>query len=226
LRARLAGVDRETETGAAWPYPEEPGRDPGFVLLGARFEEALAYVAWAHREQARKETAVPYLGHLLGVTSIVLEQGGDEDQAIGALLHDTVEDCGAEHVPVIEARFGPRVLDIVLACSDSVVARDAEKPPWRERKEAYLAHLDELGPAHPALLVSVADKLHNARSIRADLRLLGPALWDRFNRPAEDELWYYRSLVKAFQHLAPGPLTDELALTVSDLRRIHRALTK
>jgi (p)ppGpp synthase/HD superfamily hydrolase len=209
---------------AASPYPVVPGRHPGFVLLGARFEDALAYVAWAHREQSRKETAIPYLGHLLGVTSIVLEAGGDEDQAIGALLHDTVEDCGAEHVPVIEERFGPAVLDIVLACSDSVVARGEEKPPWRQRKEAYLAHLDELGPDHPALLVSVADKLHNARSIRADLRLLGPALWKRFNRPATDELWYYRSLVEAFQRLAPAPLTDELARTVSDIRRIHRAL--
>jgi (p)ppGpp synthase/HD superfamily hydrolase len=196
------------------------------VLLGERFEAALDYAVWAHREQARKQSAVPYLAHLLGVTSLVLEHGGDEDQAIGALLHDTVEDCGAEHLPVIEERFGASVAEIVRACSDSVVGHDEDRPPWRQRKLAYLAHLDELGPEHPALLVSVADKLHNARSILGDLQGLGLPLWERFGRPATDELWYYRSLVAAFTELAPGPLTDELTRTVRRIRRTQRALTR
>ncbi len=155
---------------AARPYQAEAGRDAAFVRLGPAFNEALAYVAEMHREQARKGIPVPYLSHLLGVASLVLEYGGDENQAISALLHDTIEDCGNEHAPVIEDRFGPAVLALVRACSDDEVPAGAEKRPWRNRKEEYLAHLDQLGAGHPALLVSAADKLHNARAIRADLR--------------------------------------------------------
>jgi (p)ppGpp synthase/HD superfamily hydrolase len=143
----------------------------------------LAYVAEMHREQPRKGIPVPYLSHLLGVASLVLEYGGDEDQAISALLHDTLEDCGEEHAPVIEERFGP-TLALVRACSDDEVSAGAEKRAWRLRKEGYLAHLEKLGADHPALLVSAADKLHNARAIRADLRRHGsPSGTDSTGQP-------------------------------------------
>jgi (p)ppGpp synthase/HD superfamily hydrolase len=211
---------------AARPYEAEADRDAAFVRLGPAFNEALAYVAEMHREQARKGIPVPYLSHLLGVASLVLEYGGDEDQAITALLHDTIEDCGNEHAPVIEDRFGPAVLALVRACSDDEVPAGTEKRPWRDRKEGYLAHLDELGAGHPALLVSAADKLHNARAIRADLRQHGLSVWDRFNRPAKDQLWYYRALVAAFERLLPGALSDELRRTVRDIGRLDRTLRR
>lgn len=210
----------------ASPYPEEAGRDAAFVRLGSRFDEALAFAAEMHREQARKGIPVPYLSHLLGVASLVLEYDGDEDQAIAALLHDTLEDCGTEHAPAIGQRFGPPVLALVRACSDDEVPAGTEKRPWRDRKEGYLAHLDQLGAGHPALLVSAADKLHNARATRADLRRHGLSVWDRFNRPAGDQLWYYRSLVAVFQRLLPGPLTEELRRTVRDIGRLDRALRR
>ena len=209
----------------ARPCPVEPDRHPDFVRLGERFERALDYAVEAHREQARKSSPVPYVAHLFGVMSLVLEHGGDEDQAIAGLLHDTLEDCGAEHAPVIEASFGVAVLDMVRACTDwEGPAGAAGKPPWQPRKEAYIAHLDELGAGHPALLVSCADKLHNARAIRAGLRQQGLSVWDRFSQPAPQQRWYYRSLVDAFTRLLPGPLTDELHRTVRDIFRLDRAL--
>lgn len=186
----------------------------------------MAYAAEMHREQARKASPVPYVAHLLGVASLVLEYGGDEDQAIAGLLHDVLEDCGAEHAPVIEERFGEAVLAMVLACSDHVGPAGGEKPPWRARKEAYIAHLDTLGAGHPALLVSAADKLHNARAIRADLRWQGRSLWDRFSRPASEQLWYFRSLTDDFERLLPGPLPGELRRTVRDIARLDRALSR
>ena len=210
----------------AKPYPVKPGRDAAFMRLGDRFDAALAYAAEMHREQARKGIPVPYLSHLLGVASLVLEYGGDEDQAIAALLHDTIEDCGNEHAKPIADRFGQTVLGLVRACSDDEVPAGAEKRPWRSRKKEYLAHLDELGAAHPALLVSAADKLHNARAIRADLRTHGLSVWSRFNRPAKDQLWYYRNLAAIFERLLPGPLADELRRTVRDIGRLDRTLRR
>ena len=211
---------------AAKPYPVKPGRDPAFVRLGGRFDEALAYVAEMHREQARKGGPVPYLSHLLGVASLVLEYGGDEDQAIAALLHDTIEDCGSEHAEPIKQRFDSEVLGMVRACSDDEVPAGTEKGPWRARKDGYLAHLDELGAGHPALLVSAADKLHNARAIRADLRQHGLSVWDRFNEPAKDQLWYYRHLAATFERLLPGSLASELRRTVRDIGRLDRTLRR
>lgn len=210
---------------AARPYPAKKNRHSGFVRLGERFDRAVDYAIEAHREQARKSSPVPYLSHLFGVMSLVLEYGGDEDQAIAALLHDTLEDCGTEHAAAIEANFGAGVLDLVRACTDwEGPAGGGDKPPWRPRKEAYIAHLHELGEGHRALLVSAADKLHNARAIRADLRQNGLSVWDRFSQPAPEQGWYYRSLVTAFCLLLPGPLTDELRRTVQDILRIDRAL--
>src|SRR5439155_7767719 len=152
----------------AKPAPAPDGRDPAFVDLGPRFDQALLYAAAAHRQQPRKGTAAPYLSHLLGVASIVLTYGGNEDQAIAGLLHDTVEDCGTEHEPVIGALFGDEVLRIVLACTDARVRGGEAKAGWRERKEQYLHNLRALPPGDAALLVSCSDKLHNAQATVAD----------------------------------------------------------
>lgn len=183
------------------------------IHLGERFNDALVYAATLHREQKRKGTEIPYVSHLLATASIVLEHGGGEDEAIAALLHDAVEDHGAEQLRIILEKYGADVARIVAGCSDTLDSEN--KPPWRRRKEAYVAHLtDALSPTR---LVSAADKLHNARSILADYRRIGPALWTRFN-PDADALWYYRSLVSAFRAAGDHPhLVDELAIVVEEL---------
>jgi hypothetical protein len=207
----------------ARPCPAPPGTHrPAFLVLGERFDQALLYAAAAHRQQLRKGTSVPYLSHLLGVASIVLTYGGDEDQAIAGLLHDTVEDCGAEHEAVINELFGSEVLRIVLACTDSRVANGQAKAGWRERKEQYLQHLRELPHGDPALLVSCADKLHNAQAIAADLETHRLGLWDRFpGKTPDDHLWYYTTLADTFSALLPGPLSDRLADTVDAMAATH-----
>ena len=169
-------------------------------MLTERFDQALAYAAHAHRTQLRKGTAIPYVSHLLGVASLALEAGADEDQAIAALLHDAVEDQGGpDRLADIATRFGPRVARIVADCTDS----DAEpKPPWRARKEACVAGLAHKAPE--SLLVSLADKTHNARAILADLEEHGAAVWDRFTGGRDGSLWYYRALADAFSVLLPG----------------------
>jgi GTP pyrophosphokinase len=147
---------------------------------------------------------------------LVLEEGGGEDEAIAALLHDVVEDCGG--VPrLVEVRelFGEGVAAIVAACSDS---QGEPKPPWRARKEAYLAHLPQTSPA--VRLVSCADKLHNARSILADYRRYGEDLWRRFKGGREGTLWYYRTLVTAYQTAGGPPLLEELARVVAELETL------
>ncbi len=191
------------------------------LMLGGRFDRALALATELHRRHWRKGTMIPYLAHLLGVTSIVLEHGGGEDEAAAALLHDAVEDQGGTAtLDRIRAELGDAVADIVAAVSDTDVV---PKPPWRERKERYLHHVADAPP--PARLVSAADKLHNARAIVADLRVLGASVWDRFAGGREGTLWYYRSLVEAF-HAGrstggpPAELVDELARTVGDMERL------
>jgi len=182
-------------------------------VLTERFDRALAYASALHRRQVRKGSQVPYVSHLLAVAAIVVENGGDEDQAIGALLHDAAEDQGGEpRLREIEALFGPAVARIVADCTDSWTE---PKPDWRTRKTAYLAAL----PGKPAasLLVSLADKTHNARAIAADRRVVGEAVWDRFTGGREGSLWYYRGLAAAFAAALPGPLADELARAVADL---------
>ena len=209
----------------ARPAPAPGGRDPAFVELGPRFEQALFYAATAHRQQPRKGTPVPYLSHLLGVTSIVLTYGGNEDQAIAGLLHDTVEDCGTEHEPVIGELFGDEVLRIVLACTDSRVRAGEAKASWRERKEQYLHHLGELPPGDAALLVSCSDKVHNAQAIVADLETFGLSLWERFpGKTPEDNLWYYESLAAIFKDRLPGRLADHLRRTTEAMGALHRRL--
>ena len=147
-----------------------------------------------------------HISHLLGVGSLVLEHGGDEEQAMAALLHDAVEDQGAHQAGAIEARFGARVRAIVEGCTD---ADTMPKPPWRARKEAYIAHLEHAD--HDVLFVSCADKLHNARAIGTDLRTHGLAVFDRFTGGREGTLWYYGALSATFARRLPGPLSRELA---------------
>ena len=191
--------------------------------LTRRFEDALAYAAEAHRDQVRKGTGTPYVAHLLAVASLAIEGAAEagiltEDLAIGALLHDVAEDQGGEaRLDDVRVRFGGEVARIVAACSDSLVDDPALRPPWRERKHAYLEHLERADDA--VLCVSLADKLHNARAILLDYRTHGPALWKRFDSGPE-VLRYYESLAAVFARRAPGPRADELARTVSALREL------
>jgi GTP pyrophosphokinase len=181
--------------------------------LSERFEEALVWACQLHRSQRRKGTPVPYVAHLLGVTSIVLQYGGDEDEAIAALLHDAVEDQGGEPVlREIERRFGGSVAAIVAGCTDTMTQ---PKPPWRERKGAYLAHLPHASAS--VRRVSAADKLHNVRAIIADYRLLGEDLWSRLTGGRDGTLWYYQALVDAFRAAGSDPLIEELARTVAEM---------
>jgi (p)ppGpp synthase/HD superfamily hydrolase len=180
-----------------------------------RLADAAAFAFDLHAEQVRKGTDIPYLAHLMSVAALVLEHGGDEEQAIAGLLHDAIEDQGAEHEAAIAERFGPRVARIVRACTD---ADTLPKPPWRARKEAYIAHLEQAEPDE--LLVSAADKLHNARAIVTDLRTIGPTAFDRFVGRKDGTLWYYRSLAEAFERLAPGALAGELTHTVDEMERL------
>jgi len=185
-------------------------------MLSARFEKALVFATQLHAKQTRKGTSIPYIAHLLAVTSIVLEHGANEDEAIAALLHDAIEDQGgAATREDIRRRFGDTVVAIVDGCTDAEVI---PKPPWRARKEAYIAHVRE-APAS-VRLVSAADKLHNARTILADYRQLGDSLWQRFNGGKEGTLWYYRSMVNAFRAAGTTPLVEELDRVVSEIERL------
>jgi (p)ppGpp synthase/HD superfamily hydrolase len=189
-----------------------------------RFAEALAYAAEAHRTQLRKGSNVPYIGHLLGVAALVIEEGGDEDQAIAALLHDAAEDQGGlPRLEEIRQRFGERVAAIVEGCTD---ATEIPKPPWRGRKEKYVEHL-ATAPAD-TLMVSLADKLYNARSILMDYMRVGPAVWERFGKGAEAQLWYYRELADAFKKAGdqvPRMLATELDRVVTEIERLHAEST-
>jgi (p)ppGpp synthase/HD superfamily hydrolase len=188
------------------------------TFLTWRFDTALQFASGLHHQQARKGTAIPYIAHLMSVCALVLEAGGDEDQAIAALLHDAVEDQGGlSTLDTIRPMFGDRVANTVESCSDSTSTDPAKKPPWRERKEKYLAHLRST-KNEDALLVATADKLHNARAILSDYRELREELWLRFNAPKEDQLWFYGALVETFRQTAvPKMLVDELERVVNEL---------
>jgi (p)ppGpp synthase/HD superfamily hydrolase len=186
------------------------------IVLTERFEEALRFAAHLHARQKRKGTPVPYVAHLLSVASLVLENGGDEDQAIAALLHDAVEDQGGlPTLQEIHRLFGGRVARIVDGCSDSY---GHPKPPWRKRKEDYLDHLRQADA--DIRLVSLADKLHNARSIVRDLRQAGPQSLSRFNGGKAGTLWYYHNLVNIFQEKDDSPMVAELAVAVAEMDAI------
>ena len=181
-----------------------------------RFGDAFAYAARLHAWHLRKGTTIPYIAHLMSVAALVLEMGGDEDEAIAALLHDAVEDQGgAETREDIRLRFGDRVVGIVDGCTDTDTI---PKPPWRERKEQHIEHLRHATPE--VLRVALADKLHNARSLRFDLQHLGSRVWDRFNATESETLWYYQTLVQIFHEKSPGPFVDELSQVVSDLEKL------
>ena len=180
------------------------------MKLSPKFETALVYATQIHAHQMRKGTKIPYVSHLLAVASLVLEYGGDEDAAIGALLHDAGEDAGGiERVDDIRAQFGTRVADIVDACTDTY---EEPKPEWKPRKVDYIAKI--ANKSADARLVSAADKLHNARAILRDHRRIGENLWSRFNGEKDGTLWYYDALVRAFDDAGSNELVEELDRTV------------
>lgn len=190
--------------------------------LTDKFDRALLYATHVHGGQVRKGTSIPYISHLMAVSATVLEYGGDEDLAIAALLHDSVEDQGGmPRLEDIRNRFGDRVAGVVKECSDSLAdtAKGEQKGDWKTRKDAYLAHLEMAEP--DVLRVSLADKVHNARSILRDLRKddVGDLVWSRFNQPQKMTLWYYRSLANVFQKKLRGQLANELAEIVKVLEQ-------
>jgi (p)ppGpp synthase/HD superfamily hydrolase len=163
------------------------------VYLTDRFFDAMKYATYWHRKDVRKSTSIAYISHPFGVAALVLEALGDEDQAIAALLHDVAEDCGGEdRLTEIAEQFGPRVANIVRGCSDSILAAGQEKAPRQERKEAHIAKLAKSDA--DILLVTAADKTHNARAIASDAQTIGVQIWDRFNGTREETLWYYNSV--------------------------------
>lgn len=188
------------------------------MTYSQRFDEALTWANELHRDQKRKGKDVPYINHLMAVASLVGSNGGDEDQVIGALLHDAIEDCIGEVDDIqdqIRDKFGERVLEIVDGCTD---AYEDPKPDWPERKQAYLEHLRELSDDSPVLLVSLSDKVHNARSILRDLRKHGDELWGWFKGKHAGTLWYYNTLAGIFEDKQPGYLADELRRVVEAMK--------
>lgn len=201
-------------------------------MLSERLDAALAYARRAHAGQVRKGTTIPYIAHPVAVAALVLEHGGDEDQAIAALLHDVVEDCApfdgdVPHAEGIRRAFGERVVAMVLACTDASVddksaergaeSPDARRERWYARKRAYLAHLADT--SEDALLVSACDKLHNARAIRSDLAQLGNVLFGRFNAGRDGTLWYYRALAARFAERGSA-VAGELDREVGEIERL------
>jgi (p)ppGpp synthase/HD superfamily hydrolase len=191
-------------------------------LLTGRFQQAFALACELHATQVRKGTSVPYLAHLMSVSALTLEYGGGEDAAIGGLLHDAIEDSGdgALTEARIRRELGDRIACIVAGCSDAVAVPGQAKAPWRERKQGYIAHLAGLDDPD-VLLVSACDKLHNARAILADLRAVGPAVWERFSEPdPASQLWYYESLAACYAGRVPGPLAGELGRVLAGIREL------
>jgi (p)ppGpp synthase/HD superfamily hydrolase len=191
------------------------------ALLSSAFLRAVLDAEHYHHDQVRKSTDIPYVSHLFGVCSIVLEAGGTETEAIASLLHDAPEDCGGEPIlRAIEANFGLDVATIVEECSDSMVETGGAKPDWLTRKQRYLEHLKTAGRS--TMLVSAADKLHNLRSIYSDHRQIGEAVWSRFNAPEskrDNTLWYYASLrdVYASDDSPPDPRRMPLVAALTEL---------
>lgn len=189
------------------------------VKLGSRFQRAFEFAADKHGKQTRKASTIPYVAHLIGVASLVLEAGGDEDLAIAALLHDVVEDCGgAPMLREVRRRFGNRVAHIVDGCTDAYAV---PKPPWQERKVSYINRLKT--ESADTRLVSAADKLNNVRSILSDYRALGESVWSRFNGGREGTLWYYRTLRDEFLRTEPNRVTRDFDLAVRELESLTGA---
>jgi (p)ppGpp synthase/HD superfamily hydrolase len=186
------------------------------IKLGPRFLRAFVFAAEKHAGQTRKASTIPYIAHLMGVASLVLEAGGDEDLAIAALLHDVVEDCGgAPMLKEIRRKFGNRVAKVVDGCTD---ADTYPKAPWLERKENYIRRLKTENA--DTRLVSAADKLNNVRSILSDYRAVGESVWSRFHGGREGTLWYYRTLRDVFLRHKRNRITRELDLAVNELESL------
>ncbi|MGI9103596.1 MAG: HD domain-containing protein [Terriglobales bacterium] len=196
--------------------------------LSDRFNEALVYAHTLHRHQPRKGKDIPYIGHLLGVASLVLESHGDEDMAIAALLHDAVEDQGGRpRLDEIRRKFGPRVARIVDGCTDSYEVDPEKKASWCNRKQKYIAHVEH--EADPDVrLVSIADKVHNARSVLADHYEIGDEVFTRFSKGKQGTLWYYRALLEAFRSAeARDRHSDDSAIGRRRLMdKLERAITE
>lgn len=190
--------------------------------LSPRLGEAFAYAARLHAGQVRKKTQVPVISHLMAVTALVLENGGDETEAIAALLHDGPEDRGGQPIlDDIRSRFGERVAAIVAGCSDTL---ESPKPAWRPRKQRYLAHLPEASES--TLLVSLADKVHNVRSLVTEFQRVGDELWNRFSASREESLWYYHSLLEIFRQHTPAKgvfLVRQLESALAELDQLLAA---
>ena len=187
-------------------------------FLTDRFVSALQFAHDVHRSQIRKDTTIPYVSHLLSVAGLVLESGGDEDLAIAGLLHDAVEDAeeisGEEMSDRIRSKFGDRVANIVDGCSDAKSSPGESKPPWQSRKEAYIEHLKSA--SNDVLRVSIADKVHNARSIATDQDRLGEVVWDRFTSTSEESRWYYTSLRDIYkERISDSYLIKELDIAIA-----------
>jgi (p)ppGpp synthase/HD superfamily hydrolase len=181
--------------------------------LSSRFSDAFLYAAAMHADQRRKLSGEPYLAHLLAVAALVMEYGGTEDETIAALLHDAVEDQGGQPtLDEIRRRFGPAVAEIVAGCTDAMTT---PKPPWRERKEAYIAAIRTASAS--IRLVAAADKLHNVRSLLRELRRQGEAVWAHFRGGRDGTLWYSRAVVDALGHSGSTPLVEELDRAVREL---------
>lgn len=192
--------------------------DENSPLLGPRFDQALVLASDLHRDQTRKGTSIPYLSHLLSVAALVIESGGDEEEAIAALLHDALEDCADQiSADSLDKTFGERVRRLVEACTDTPPGfGGGRKPPWRERKAGYI---DRLRSGAIPWRVSLADKLHNARSILRDHRAVGDEVWNRFSASKGETLWYYSELVKAYRSAgAEGYMVEELERVVGVLQ--------
>ncbi|BAU65552.1 metal dependent phosphohydrolase [Stanieria sp. NIES-3757] len=186
------------------------------TILSSRFEEALVYATRLHSRQVRKGSGVPYISHLLSVAALVIEDGGDEDEAIAALLHDAIEDQGGDKTrQEIRVLFGERVVNIVNACTDAEVI---PKPPWQARKQNYIEKMRHASPQ--VRRVSMADKLHNARSILADWHRGENDIWSRFTGGREGTLWYYRSLIEVNRQAGTNYLTEECDRVVKQLEQI------
>ena len=186
------------------------------MQLTERFNEVLQYAVRLHAGQVRKVSGEPYAAHLLGVTSLALDYGADEDEAIAALLHDAIEDQGGAAVgEEIGRRFGPAVLAIVRGCTDSDTM---PKPPWQERKDSFLARLTHASPS--IRLVVAADKLHNVRSLLRDYRGKSEAIWRHFKGGREKTMWYYRAVAEVLKISGTTPLVEELDRAVAELERL------
>jgi (p)ppGpp synthase/HD superfamily hydrolase len=190
------------------------------MKLSDRFSQAFGFAFEVHREQTKKGGKVPYIAHLLEVTGLVLSYGGNEQEAIAALLHDAVEDHpDLASFEKIKEQFGTAVAQIVEACSDSSTI---PKPPWKARKEKYIEHMHSANES--VLMVATADKLVNARAVMRDYRLVGEQVWSRFNAGKSEQLWYYRTVAKALADAAGDgrarPLVDELKRAVERLEAL------